>query len=370
MRIAQVAPLYESVPPKLYGGTERVVYYLTEALIELGHDVTLFASGDSNTSAKLISHTEEALRLNPNCVDAIAHQIVQIQDVIERADEFDIIHFHIDYFHFPFTENLSIPYVTTLHGRLNIPDLKYIYDKFSNQPLISISDAQRKPLPQAHFIQTVYHGLPVNLLPPGAGEGGYLAFLGRVSPEKGLPAAIEIAKAAGIPLKIAAKVDKADQEYFENAIQPLLNHPLIEFLGEINERQKGAFLGNALALLFPINWCEPFGLVMIEAMACGTPVIAHPMGSVPEVIEHGKNGFLVNSVEEAVRAVKQLNKLPRATIRKAFEERFTDRRMALDYLEAYKKMIRQKHTVTTLANIDNNPLPTITAATKELMIIR
>jgi glycosyltransferase involved in cell wall biosynthesis len=299
----------------------------------------------------------------------MAHQIVQIQDVLERADEFDIIHFHIDYFHFPFTETFSIPHVTTLHGRLDIPDLQYIYKKFPNQPLVSISDDQRMPLPQANFVKTIHHGLPCDLLKPGTGQGGYLAFLGRISPEKGLPAAIEIAKAAGIPLKIAAKVDKADQAYFENQIRFLLDHSQIDFVGEINESQKNEFLGNALALLFPINWSEPFGLVMIEAMACGTPVIAYNRGAVPEVIEHGKYGFLVNSVEEAVDVIKHLDSLPRERIRKAFEERFTAMRMALDYLDVYKEMISEKNTVTALRIVDNKQLPAITAATKVLKII-
>ena len=342
MKIAQVAPLYESVPPKLYGGTERVVHYLTEELVKQGHEVTLFASGDSATSAKLISHVAEALRLNPECIDPMAHHIVQLQDVFERIDEFDIIHFHTDYIHFPFTKNHAIPHLTTLHGRLDLSDLQYVYNKFPHQPVISISNDQRKPLLQANFIDTVYHGLPPNLHQPGNGDGGYLAFLGRISPEKGLPRAIEIAKAAGIKLKIAAKIDKADQEYYENEIKPLLNNPLIEFIGEINEAQKSNFLGGSLAFLFPINWSEPFGMVMIESMACSTPVIAHAMGSVPEIVEHGKNGFIVNTVQEAVAVIQTLPSFDRSMVRISFEEKFTAERMAKDYVQVYERLIREQ----------------------------
>ena len=342
MKIAQVAPLYESVPPKLYGGTERVVHYLTEELVRQGHQVTLFASGDSKTSAELASHMEEALRLNPKSIDPIAHHIVQLQEVIERIDEFDIVHFHTDYIHFPFTENSATPHLTTLHGRLDLEDLQYLYQKFPLQPVVSISNHQRGPLPRANFVSTVYHGLPRSLHQPGKGDGGYLAFLGRISPEKGLPHAIEIAKAAGIKLKIAAKIDKADQEYYEMEIKSLLDHPLVEFIGEINEQQKCSFLGDALAFLFPINWCEPFGMVMIESMACATPVIAHPLGSVPEIIQHGANGFIVNTVEEAVSVIKNLDSFDRQNVRKVFDDRFTAERMATDYLAVYKRLIRWK----------------------------
>jgi glycosyltransferase involved in cell wall biosynthesis len=342
MKIAQVAPLYEAVPPTLYGGTERVVYNLTEELVKQGHEVTLFASGDSQTSAKLVSNIEQALRLNPECVDSLAHHIVQLQEVLERTREFDVIHFHNDYLHFPFTENLNIPHVTTLHGRLDIPDLQYVYNKFTNQPVISISNAQRTPLTQANFIATIHHGISSSLFQCGKGDDGYLAFLGRLSPEKGPARAIEIAKAAGIKLKIAAKIDKVDREFFEREIKHLLDHPLIEFIGEINENEKQDFLGNALALLFPINWSEPFGMVLIEAMACGTPVIAHPMGSVPEVIETGKSGFLVNTLEEALVAIKQLDSIPRDVVRKSFEERFTAERMAMDYVNIYTRLIHEK----------------------------
>ncbi len=342
MKIAQVAPLYEAVPPRLYGGTERVVYNLTEELVRQGHEVTLFASGDSSTSAKLVSNVEQALRLNPVCIDPLTHHFVQLQEVLERIREFDIIHFHNDYLHFPFTENLNIPHVTTLHGRLDIPDLQYVYNKFTNQPVISISDAQRRPLPQANFVATIHHGISSSLFHCGQGDGGYLAFLGRVSPEKGLAQAIEIAKAAGIKLKIAAKIDKVDREYFEKEIKHLLDHPLVEYIGEIDEVEKQEFLGNALGLLFTINWSEPFGMVMIEAMACGTPVIAHPMGSVPEVLEPGKSGFIVKNTEEAMAAITQLEYLPRIVVRKTFEERFTSERMAKDYVNVFTRLIKEK----------------------------
>jgi glycosyltransferase involved in cell wall biosynthesis len=338
MRIAQVSPLYESVPPKLYGGTERVVSYLTEELINQGHHVTLFASGDSVTNAGIVSHVDEALRLNPEVRDSIAHHIVQLQDVIDRADEFDIIHFHTDYLHFPFSALLRTPHVTTLHGRLDIPDLKYVYDRFPDQPVVSISNSQRMPLPQANWIGTVYHGLPANLYSLGSGEGGYVAFIGRISPEKRPDRAIEIARRAGVTLKIAAKVDKADQVYFEQKIKPLLEQDHVEFIGEIGEDRKNEFLGNAQALLFPIDWPEPFGMVMIEAMACGTPVIAYPHGSVPEVVEHGVNGFIVDSLDSAVEAVRSIEKLNRNTIRTYFEEHFSAGMMAKRYVQLYERL--------------------------------
>ena len=340
MKIAQVAPLYEAVPPALYGGTERIVSYLIEALVKHGHEVTLFASGDSNTTAELVPIVDKALRLNLSCVDPLAPHIVQIQEVLERSREFDVIHFHTDYLHFPFSQNLRTPHLTTLHGRLDIPELQLVYDKF-NQPVISISNNQREPLPQANFIGTVYHGLPADLYTRGSGNGGYLAFLGRISPEKGLDTAIEWAKAANINLKIAAKVDKADEHYFNKEIKHLLDDPLIEYIGEIDEHQKNAFLGNAAALLFPINWSEPFGMVMIEAMACGTPVIAHRRGSVPEVIDEGASGFIVSSTSEAVNIISQLKNINRQLIRKTFEKRFTSDRMCADYVNIYKKLRSQ-----------------------------
>lgn len=341
MKIAQVAPLYEAVPPALYGGTERIVSYLVEELANQGHKVTLFASGDSHTKAELVPGIKQALRLNPLCMDPLAPHIVQMQDIIERQHEFDIIHFHTDYLHFPFSQQMKTPHVTTLHGRLDIPELQLVYNKF-DQPVISISNNQRIPLPQANFIATVYHGLPVDLYKLGNGDGGYLAFLGRISPEKGIDKAIEWAKAANKKLKIAAKVDRADETYFNTAIKPLLNDPLIEFIGEINEQQKTAFLGNAAALLFPINWCEPFGMVMIEAMACGTPVIAHGKGSVPEVIEKGLNGFIVSTTEEAVAIIQQLKYFNRKNIRSSFESRFTAERMCNDYVSIYERLCAGK----------------------------
>ncbi len=339
MKIAQIAPLYEAVPPKLYGGTERVVHYLTEQLVAEGHDVTLFASGDSITKGKLVSNIDTALRLNPALMDPFAHHIVQLQEVIERAYEFDILHFHTDYSHFPFSNFLQLACITTLHGRLDIPDLQPVYKKFPNQQLVSISNDQRKPIPFANWKATIYHGLPKDLFQIGEGKGEYLAFMGRISPEKRVDRAISIAIACNCKLKIAAKVDKADEIYFEKEIKHLLNHPLVEYIGEIDETQKTEFLGNAKALLFPIDWPEPFGLVMIEAMACGTPVIAFKNGSVPEVIDEGITGFLVESIPQAIEAVKKLNSLSRKQIRRVFEKRFSVNRMTSEYLALYKEII-------------------------------
>lgn len=341
MRIAQIAPLYESVPPKFYGGTERIVHYLTEELVKKGHDVTLFATGDSKTRARLIANVPEGLRLDKSCVDPIAHHIVQIQEVIERADEFDIIHFHTDYLHFPFSQKINVPIVTTLHGRLDLPDLQSLYKKFPLQQVISISYSQKKPLMIANWVGTVHHGLPCQLHKMGTGKGNYLAFLGRVSPEKGIEDAIKIAIKTNQKIKIAAKIDKADLEYFERNVKSLLNHPLVEFIGEICDSEKTKFLGDARALLFPIKWEEPFGLVMIESMACGTPVIAYNSGSVPEVIENGKTGFIVDSFDDAVQAVPKAENLSRQKVRAAFEERFTASRMADDYLHLFSSLINQ-----------------------------
>jgi glycosyltransferase involved in cell wall biosynthesis len=341
MRIAQVAPLYESVPPKLYGGTERVVSYLTEELVLQGHDVTLFASGDSITRANLVAVCPQSLRLDPNCVDSLAHHIVMMEEVFQRAFEFDIVHFHIDYLHFPISSRYGVGHLTTLHGRLDIPDLLPVYARFPDAPVVSISNAQRAPLPGANWLRTVYHGLPGNLLRPEEKPENYLAFLGRISPEKRVDRAIEIAIRSGIPLKIAAKVDRADREYFENIIRPLLDHPLVEYLGEINEQQKQDFLGKALALLFPIDWPEPFGLVMIESMACGTPVIAFRRGSTTEVIDEGVTGMLVDHIEAAVSAVNQVRNVSRRECRARFEKRFSARRMALDYVEVYKSIVSE-----------------------------
>jgi glycosyltransferase involved in cell wall biosynthesis len=337
MKIAQVAPLFESVPPKLYGGTERVVHYLTEELVAKGHEVTLFASGDSKTRARLISSTDQALRLNKSCFDPMAHQIVQMKDVLDNASAMDIIHFHTDYLHFPFTRLIGSPCITTLHGRLDIPDLQSVYNTFPEEQVVSISENQQIPLPQANWLGTVYHGLPLQLHTPGTGAGDYLAFLGRISPEKGIEQAIEIAINANMLLKVAAKVDKADETYFNDRVRHLLDHPLVEYIGEIDEPAKTIFLGAARALLFPINWEEPFGLVMIESMACGTPVLAFRHGSVSEIVEEGASGFIVNQVTEAVEALAQIPTLSRKRVRSIFEQRFTASRMADDYIRLYEQ---------------------------------
>jgi glycosyltransferase involved in cell wall biosynthesis len=341
MRIAQVSPLYESVPPKLYGGTERVVHYLTEELVRQGHDVTLFASGDSSTSAKLVPACSRATRLNPESIDGLAHHFVMLEKVLQSAASYDIIHFHIDYLHYPFTRRSTTPHVTTLHGRLDIPDLKPLYREFSEVPVVSISDAQRRPLDWLNWQATVYHGLPPDLLPPGDGWEGYLAFLGRISPEKGIVKAVEIAERAGMTLKVAAKIEHTDRKYFENEVQHLFQRSQVEYVGEINECEKAEFLGRAKALLFPIDWPEPFGLVMIEALSCGTPVIAFRAGSVDEVIEDGVSGFVVETIDEAVQAVGRIGELDRKKCRNAFETRFTTKRMVADYLKVYRQLQRR-----------------------------
>ena len=340
LRIAQVAPLYEPVPPRLYGGTERVVSYLTEELVAQGHDVTLFASGDSVTDARLVAGSPRALRLDRSCRDPLAHHVLLLEKVLQRAAEFDVIHFHVDYLHFPISRRAGVPHVTTLHGRLDLPDLQAVYSEFRDVPVVSISNSQREPLPQAGWEATVYHGLPPKRFrAPGGGGEGYLAFLGRISPEKRVDRAIEIARRSGKRLRIAAKIDRADVEYFEDQIRPLLALPHVEFIGEIGEDEKCDFLGGATALLFPIDWPEPFGLVLIEALACGTPVVAYNEGSVPEIIEDGVTGFLVQSVSEAVRAVGRLSSLDREVCRRIFEERFTAARMAGDYVKIYERII-------------------------------
>lgn len=355
MRIAQIAPLYESVPPHLYGGTERIVSYLTEELVRQGHDVTLFASGDSVTEATLISPCERSLRLSPDCLDPFAHHAILYDQVFSRRDEFDILHFHTDYAHFPFSKNLDLPAVTTVHGRLDIPELLPLYRHFCGMPIVSISMSQREPLDEVCWAGNVYHGLPPDLHSLSSEPGDYLAFLGRISPEKRPDRAIRIAVRAGTKLKIAAKIDKVDREYFESQIKPLLKRPGIEFIGEISESEKSSFLGNALAYLFPIDWPEPFGLTMIEAMACGTPTIAFNCGSVPEVVEDGVTGFIVESEEEAVRALKRLHFLSRETCREVFEERFTVSRMVEDYLAVYRTLIksRTKARIRQTANISS-----------------
>src|SRR6266478_3200769 len=342
MKIAQIAPLYESVPPKLYGGTERIVSYLTEELVARNHDVTLFASADSVTRARLVPASESALRLSPTpVVDTVAHYIRLLELVFREAHQFDVLHFHIDYLHFPFTKRQPVPAVTTLHGKLSIPDLVPLYKEFREMNVVSISDAQRQPLPWIGWCGTVYHGIPENLYHFHETPGEYLGFLGRICPEKRVDRAIEIAKRSGRKLRIAAKVDPADREYFSDSIKPILNHRLIELMGEIGEDQKDEFLGNALALLFPIDWPEPFGLVLIEAMACGTPVIAYPSGSVPEIIEEGRTGFLVSDLQGAARAVEQVSQLNREECRRSFEERFSATRMTKDYLTVYEKLTRR-----------------------------
>jgi len=342
MRIAQVAPLYESVPPKYYGGTERVVSYLAEELIRQGHEVTLLASGDSVTRARLVAGCRRSLRLDEHCIDQMAYMILMLERVFQRAAEFDIVHFHVHYLHFPLSGRQPITHVTPLHGRLDIPDLVPLYREFRDMPVISISNEQREPLPWANWQATVYHGVPTSLYQFRSEPGSYLAFLGRISPEKRVDRAIKIAKQAQIPLKIAAKVDPVDKDYFENAVKPLLRHPLVEFVGEIGDGEKDEFLGNAYALLLPIDWPEPFGLVMIEAMACGTPVIARRRGAVPEVMEEGHTGFIVRNLEEAVEAVRRVPELNRKRCREFFEKRFTATRMAHDYLRVYERLIRRR----------------------------
>jgi glycosyltransferase involved in cell wall biosynthesis len=351
MRIAQIAPLAESCPPKLYGGTERVASYLTEELVAQGHDVTLFASGDSVTEAKLEPCCDHALRLTPGVVDVMPHHMIMLEKVMQRAHEFDVLHFHIDLMHAPVVRSFAEKTLTTLHGRLDFPDLQPFYRIFPKLPLVSISNFQRRPLPPVNWVGTIYHGLPHDLLPYNAGKReGYLAFLGRISPEKRPDRAIEIAVKAGMKLKMAAKVDRADQEYWDQKIEPMVRaHKNVEFIGEITEREKADFLGQAHALLFPIDWDEPFGLVMIEAMSCGTPVIAYGRGSVPEVIDHGLSGYIVSNAKDAVKAVSSVQDLDRAKVRATFEERFTVERMTRDYVELYRKRERayaRSHSLT------------------------
>ena len=337
MRIAQIPPLHEAVPPKLYGGTERVVSYLTDELVNLGHDVTLFGTADSESSARLHTVWPRALRMDLGIRDPIAVHMLLMEEVRRMADEFDVLHFHMDYWSFSLFSRQPVPFCTTLHGRLDLPELRPVFDMFPHVPIISISDAQRRALPHVNYVATVHHGLPEDLLTPVPGvTPSYLAFLGRICPEKRPDVAINIAQKTGIPLKIAAKIDRADHEYFEQVIRPMLNAPGVEFVGEIGETEKARFLSGAVALLMPIDWPEPFGLVMIESMACGTPVIAFNRGSVPEIVEEGVTGFIVEDEVGAIYAVEQLNTLSRARVRACFEDRFTVRRMAADYLRAYR----------------------------------
>jgi glycosyltransferase involved in cell wall biosynthesis len=343
MKIAQIAPLMESIPPRLYGGSERVVSYLTEELVAQGHDVTLFASGQSITSAKLVPCCTQSLRLNPAVVDIIPYHMLMLDKVRSMASEFDVLHFHIDQFHFPIFREMAQRTVTTLHGRQDLPDLRHLYTGFPDMPLVSISNAQRAPVPNANFVATVYHGLPSDLhtatLEP---RGGYLAFLGRISPEKRVDRAIKIARAVGLPLRIAAKIDRVDEAYFRSEIAPLFNQPGVEYIGEINERQKTQFLGEARALLFPIDWPEPFGLCMIEAMACGTPVLAFRNGAASEVIDDGVTGYVVDNMDQAMSAIGRVLELDRGRVRRRFDERFTVTRMATDYVKVYEGLIGKR----------------------------
>lgn len=351
MRIAQIAPLTESVPPQLYGGTERVVAFLTDELVRLGHDVTLFASGESTTSARLHASWPAALRLGHACSDPLVPHILMLEDVAKRAGSFDILHFHVSQIHFSLARRLAVPHVTTTHGRLDMPELVPLYREFRDIPLVSISDAQRQPLPDAGWIATIHHGLPRTLLPFREGPGEYLAFVGRISPEKRVDRAIAIAAACHRPLKIAAKIDPADRGYFEHEIRHLLDNPLVEFIGEIDEQQKAEFLGRAAALLFPIDWPEPFGLVMIEALACGTPVVAFRGGSVAEVVDHGVTGFVVDSLDEAVAATSRVDTLDRRRCRQIFERRFTAERMARDHIAVYQQLIGRAASTASVPGV-------------------
>jgi glycosyltransferase involved in cell wall biosynthesis len=357
MKIAQVGPLIESVPPKLYGGTERVVSYLTEELVAQGHDVTLFASGDSITSARLVPCCKQALRLTA-VRDPIPYYMMMLDRVRRMASKFDVMHFHIDQFHFPIFRTVARKTLTTLHGRQDLPDLQLLYKAFPEMSLVSISNAQRGPVPFANFAGTVYHGLPQHLYKPTfEPRAGYLAFLGRISPEKRLDRAIEIAHATGMPLKIAAKVDAVDVEYFETFIKPLLGGHDIEFIGEISDREKSAFLGEAAALLFPIDWPEPFGMVLIEAMACGTPVLAFDRGAVREIIDEGVTGYVVDTVESAVKVLPKLLELDRRRIRDCFDERFTANRMAKSYLSLYARAFAAGRTPVRARDLEHARKP-------------
>jgi glycosyltransferase involved in cell wall biosynthesis len=343
MKIAQVAPLFESVPPQGYGGTERVVSFLTEELVRRGHEVTLFASGDSRTAAKLVAGCPQALRLDKRSVDKMAPQLLLLERVYKAADEFEIIHFHCDYLHYSSSRRHGCRRLTTLHGRLDISELAPLYREFDDEPLVSISNSQRRPLHWANWLSTVYHGLPRSLFHFHPKSGDYLAFLGRISPEKRVDRAVRIAQTVGIKLKIAAKVDAVDRDYYEQEIKPLLqnNSSLVEFIGEIGEKEKDEFLGQAYALLFPIDWPEPFGLVMIESIACGTPVIAYRHGSVPEVLDDGVVGFVVENLAQAVQAVERVASLDRLECRRTFERRFSVERMAEDYISVYRRLVEE-----------------------------
>ncbi len=355
MRIAQIAPLTEAVPPRLYGGTERVIHWLTEELVALGHDVTLFASGDSRTSAKLEAGWPRALRLDGAVRDANALHLAMLENVRRRANEFDFLHFHLDYYPFSVFSRQSTPFLTTLHGRLDLPELHPIFNACTAAPVVSISNSQRRPLPQARWVRTIYHGLPERLITPKPVRPSYLAFLGRIAPEKAVDRAIHVARKCGIPLKIAAKVDRVDAEYYEQRIRPLIEPPHVEYIGEISDHEKSDFLSGAHALLATIDWPEPFGLVMIEAMACGTPVIAFNRGSVPEVVDDGITGFIVEDELGAIGAVQRLAELDRAGVRKRFEQRFTARRMAQDYLGVYRALAESHAPRLRVVGADEAP---------------
>ncbi|MSU90352.1 glycosyltransferase [Rhodobacteraceae bacterium 2CG4] len=367
MRIAQIAPLAESVPPKFYGGTERVVSYLTEELVRQGHQVSLFASADSETSAELFPGCAQALRLDPDAPDHLPYHILMLEQVRRRADMFDVLHFHTDYLHFPMFRDLAGRSVTTMHGRQDLPYLAPIYASFTEYPIVSISDHQRRPVPLARWAATVHHGLPHDLLGFAPHRRrDYLAFLGRISPEKRPDRAIEIARRAGLPLKIAAKVDRVDRDYFETCIRPLFDPGFVEFIGEIGEHEKSDFLGGATALLFPIDWPEPFGLVMIEAMTCGTPVIAWRRGSVPEIVAHGVTGFMVENVAEAVEAVGRAQLLQPEAVRAVARERFGAERMARDYLALYQRLLDRPEAAAVPAMLPAaNPAGAAAAAARK-----
>ena len=354
MRIAQVAPLTEAIPPKFYGGTERVVHWLTEELVALGNDVTLFASGDSRTSANLEAIWPRALRLDGSIRDPNALHMVMLENVRQHCDEFDLLHFHLDYYPFSLFSRQRTPFITTLHGRLDLPEHQPVFKTFGRTSLVSISNSQRRPVLQANWIRTIYHGVPEKLLTPRPTKPAYLAALGRIAPEKCMDRAIRIARRCNIPLKIAAKVDPVDQDYYEEVIKPLLDTPLVEYIGEINDQEKPEFLSGAIALLVTIDWPEPFGLVMIEAMACGTPVIAFNRGSVPEIVEDDVTGYIVEDELSAANAVNRITQLDRRQVRKRFEERFTARRMAMDYMSAYREVMQiDKPRLKLVTGVEN-----------------
>jgi glycosyltransferase involved in cell wall biosynthesis len=339
MRIAQVSPLFECVPPTGYGGTERVVSYLTEELVRQGHDVTLFATADSQTAATLVPMAPRGLRLDESCTDPIAVHLAMLEEVARRAGAFDMLHFHTGYLHYPLVRRQPMPHLTTQHGRLDYPEYIALHREFTDLPMVSISDSQRRPLDGIDWLGTVYHGLPTDLYHAGTGDGGYLAFMGRFSPEKGFHEAVEMARRIGMPLRVAAKIEPLNQDYFDDVVRPLLKDPLVDWVGEVSDAEKQAFLGNAAALLFPIAWPEPFGMVMIEAMACGTPTIAYGAGSVPEVIDDGRSGFVVRGIDEAVAALDRIDTFDRKACRGAFEERFSVERMAADYVRIYQQLV-------------------------------